>query len=171
VRRPAGQLPPDRWSDCEAHEGSLLLLRYSSLRIGDAVRLERRKVQDNRLFVYTAQTGTPVHVPLPDFVVDALADCPNENPDYFFWSGHSALHTVTNKWRTRFAKLLKLAGLKGHFHMLRNSFAVGLLSKGVPIEHVSVLLGHSDTKITWRSYSPYVKSRQVALDEAVRRTW
>lgn len=150
----------------------LLLLRYSGLRIGDAVTLERNKVEDGKLMLYTAKTGTPVYVPLPEVVVTALDNCPNKARQYFFWSGESSLHTITNKWRARFEKLAKLAKVENaHFHRMRDLFAVSLLERNVAIENVSILLGHSDTRITWKHYAPFVKSRQIALEEAVKKTW
>jgi integrase len=148
----------------------LLLLRYSGLRIGDAVMLARQKLEGTKLRLYTAKTGTPVYIPLPDFVVEILSTCPNRNPEYFFWTGESMGHTVTGKWRDRFSKLLEIAGISGHLHMLRDTFAVRLLEKGVPLETVSILLGHSSLKVTERHYAPWVKSRQAALEEAVKKT-
>jgi hypothetical protein len=41
----------------------------------------------------------------------------------------------------------------------------------VPIETVSILLGHSSIAVTNRHYAPFVRSRQIALEEAVRQTW
>jgi integrase/recombinase XerD len=38
--------------------------------------------------------------------------------------------------------------------MLRNMFAVEMLLAGVPIDRVSMLLGHSSVKITEKHYSP-----------------
>jgi integrase len=52
-----------------------------------------------------------------------------------------------------------------------NSFAVALLMEGVPIERVSILLGHSSTRITERHYSPWVRERQEQAEADVRRTW
>jgi hypothetical protein len=43
------------------------------LRIGDAVTLERNRITGDKLFLYTAKMGTPVYVPLSDFVLDAFA--------------------------------------------------------------------------------------------------
>ena len=45
-------------------------------------------------------------------------------------------------------------------HRLRDTFAVDLLTKGVPLEEVSKLLGHESIKTTERSYSKWMKGRQ-----------
>jgi len=55
--------------------------------------------------------------------------------------------------------------------MYRDTFAVDLLQKGVPIETVSILLGHSSIRITEKHYSPWVKSRQDNLETQIRKIW
>ena len=65
--------------------------------------------------------------------------------------------------------LAKVSG--GHAHRFRHTFAVELLLAGVPIERVSVLLGHSGTRITEKHYSAWVRARQEQLEADVRRTW
>jgi len=37
------------------------------------------------VFLYSQKTGVPVRVPLPDFVLEAISGCGNE--EYFPWSG------------------------------------------------------------------------------------
>jgi integrase len=59
----------------------------------------------------------------------------------------------------------------GHPHQFRDTFAVRLLNSGVPLQDVSVLLGHSSVKITEKHYAPWVEERQTRLDELVQRTW
>jgi integrase len=59
----------------------------------------------------------------------------------------------------------------GHAHRFRDTFAVELLLAGVPLERVSVLLGHQSVRITERHYSPWVRSRQAQLEQDLRRAW
>jgi site-specific recombinase XerD len=56
-------------------------------------------------------------------------------------------------------------------HRLRDTFAVDLLEKGVPLEEVSKLLGHDSIKTTERHYAKWVKSRQDRLDSLVVEAW
>jgi len=149
----------------------LLLLRYSGLRIRDAATLERDRIKDGKLFLYTQKTGTPVYVPLPPAVVDALKDIPRVSEKYFFWSGNGDAKTTVADWQRGFRRLCELAGVDGHFHMIRDTAAVGWLTKGVPLETVSILLGHSSIRITEKHYAPWVKSRQDMLEAVVMKTW
>jgi integrase len=148
----------------------ILLLRHSGLRIGDAVALRRDHVDDGKLFLYTQKTGTPVRIPLPARVLEGLGTLPGR--EYFFWSGNGLLKSAIEDWRRSFKLLAGLAKVnRAHFHRLRDSFAVALLEKGVPIESVSVLLGHSDVRVTLKHYRPWVKSLQDKLEADVRMSW
>ena len=65
-----------------------------------------------------------------------------------------------------------LAGIKdGHPHRFRDTFAVELLLSGVPLERVSVLLGHSSIKVTERHYAPWIRARQEQLESDLERSW
>jgi len=151
-------------------------------RIRDAVTLERHRLQGDSLLLYQAKTGTPVYVPLPPHVVEALENVPpgpKPNPRYFFWSGNGNPKSVVADWQRSYRRLFKLADIRTrdgkvkrcHPHMFRDTFAVEMLLAGVPIDQVSLLLGHASVKITEKSYSPFVKARQVQLQESVRNAW
>jgi integrase/recombinase XerD len=129
----------------------ILLLRYSGMRIGDAVSLSLDRITGNGLFLYTAKTGVPVRVKLPDFVAQTLEAMPTASDRYYFWSGVGKLHTAVKVWETRLRRIFRLAEIPGgHAHRFRDSFAVELLLSDVPLERVSVLLGHRSIRITER---------------------
>ena len=64
--------------------GLILLLRYSGMRIGDAVSLTRDRINGDRLFLYTQKTGVAVNTVLPDFVLKALEATPRFRDEHFF---------------------------------------------------------------------------------------
>jgi integrase/recombinase XerD len=139
----------------------VLLLRYRGMRIGDAVSVTSERIENNRLFLYTQKTGVAVNTILPDFVLKALDATPKTADNYFFWDGTSKLETIVGSWRKRLVRLFELAAIQdGHPHRFRNTFAVELLLAGMPIDRVSILLGHSSVRITEKHYSPWVRSRQ-----------
>ncbi len=150
----------------------VLLLRYSGLRIGDAVRLARDRIVAGRLFLYTAKTSVPVWCPIPSFVTEALDGFRPMNSAYYFWCGASSTDGVARTYMGRLRKIFTLAGITGgHAHRFRDTFAVELLLAGVPLERVSVLLGHTSIQVTQKHYSPWVRARQEQLEADVRGTW
>ena len=150
----------------------LLFLRYTGLRIGDAASCPVDRLTGNRLFLYTQKTGVPVYVPLPPFVVQALDGCPRKSERYWFWTGVGSKDTLGGNWRRAFRRLCKIAGVQGgHPHRFRDTLAVELLLQGVPMERVSILLGHSSVKITERHYAPWVQARQTQLEADLARVW
>ena len=78
-------------------------------------------------------------------------------------------------WGSRYVRpLFEAAGVRsGHMvsHRLRDTFAVDLLQKGVPLEEVSKLLGHESIKTTEKHYAKWMKGRQDRLDSLVMGTW
>lgn len=150
----------------------ILLLRYSGLRISDASTLEGSRLKERRLFLYTQKTGTPVWIPLPQHVVDALKESPSDDAKYFFWNGRCLRTSAVKIWEATFKTVFEKAEITdGHVHRFRDTFAVRLLEKGVSIETVSVLLGHSSIGITLKHYRPWVKSLQDKLEREVASAW
>jgi integrase/recombinase XerD len=150
----------------------VLLLRYAGMRIGDTVKCGSDRIAEGKLFLYTQKTGVPVHCVLPDFVLRELEAAPKSSTEHFFWTGKSKLHSAIGKWQRRLQNLFKLAGIEGgHAHRFRDTFAVELLLAGVPLERVSVLLGHQSVRVTERHYSPWVRARQEQLESDLKRVW
>jgi integrase/recombinase XerD len=150
----------------------ILFLRYSALRIGDATSCPVDRLMGNRIFLYTQKTGVPVFIPLPRVVIDSLNECPRKSERYWFWTGVGSRETLTGNWRRTFRRLCEIAGVRnGKPHRFRDTLAVEMLLKGVPIERVSIMLGHSSVKVTERHYAPWVKARQTQLEADAASVW
>jgi integrase len=158
----------------------VLLMRWSGLAIQDAVTLERDRLSnDGKIFLYRAKTGVPVYFPIPPDIAETLKALPSGNPRYFFWSGNGDPQTACKGWRRSLTRLFEIANIREpdgtpkrcHAHMFRDTFAVELLNKGVPIDRVSLLLGHSSVKVTEKHYAPFVKERQQQLEMYARMAW
>jgi integrase/recombinase XerD len=148
----------------------ILVMRSSGLRISDVAKLAVESLKGNRLSLHQAKTGQHVSILLDQSVADALRAVQplNRNPKYFFWTGESKLQSVVSNWRKWIAEVFIAAGIvNGHTHRFRDTFAVALLERGVAIETVSRLLGHSSIKITEKHYNPWARSRQDAMDTAL----
>jgi integrase len=61
--------------------------------------------------------------------------------------------------------------MRGHAHRFRDTFAVELLLAGVPLDRVSVLLGHSSIRITERHYARWTRSRQEQIEADLMAAW
>lgn len=148
----------------------ILLMRYSGLRISDAVSLKRERInKDGRLFLYTQKTGKPVNLKLPPFVIRAI-DAADDGE--LFWNFRGTLKSRLTEWQERLKKIANIAGIEGRgfAHRLRDSFSVDLLNHGTPVEMVAILLGNT-TAVVQKHYSPWVQSRQIALDKALEMIW
>ncbi|MGA2237176.1 MAG: tyrosine-type recombinase/integrase [Terriglobales bacterium] len=157
------------------------LMRWTGLAIRDAVTLERGEIQFDKsaklhcIVTVRQKTGTHVSVPLKPEVAEELLAVLNGNPKFVFWSGNGLESSTVTHWQDDMRTLFKASGIRsdGHMrsHRLRDTFAVDLLEKGVPLEEVSKLLGHESIKTTERSYAKWVKGRQDRLNSLVTATW
>ena len=64
----------------------VMTLRYSGMRIGDVVGLQKSHLKSDKLFLNTQKSGSKIYVPLPKIAVEALNAIENGSA-YFFWSG------------------------------------------------------------------------------------
>jgi len=157
-------------------------MRWSGLAIRDAVTLRRDEIIHDRakklyrIVTARQKTGTHVSVPLPPAVAKEILAVLNGNDTYIFWStGTGKEQSAVTNWQHDLRKLFRDAGIRSEgnmlSHRLRDTFAVDLLQKGVPLEEVSKLLGHESIKTTERHYAKWVKGRQDRLDTLVTGTW
>jgi integrase/recombinase XerD len=149
------------------------LMRWTGLRIRDAVTLERNRLAHDpatgiwSVIVYQKKTRDPVYCPIRPDVAEALRTVPasqkgNTNAQYFFWTGSGLPKTIVSNWQRSYGKLFKLVDLKEsggqskrcHPHMLRDTFAVESLLAGMRLEEVSTVLGHSSVRITEKLHAP-----------------
>jgi integrase/recombinase XerD len=150
----------------------VLLMRYSGLRISDAIQLNDERIQGNRIFLYTQKTSVHVYVPMPPVFFEVLHQVEKYQSGYYFWSKKGKLRSRCANLQLTLKTLFANVGIQhDHAHRFRDTFAVELLKKGVPIEEVSVLLGHQSEKITRKHYSPWVKDRQDILEQHVMKGW
>ena len=162
--------------------GLVQLMRWSGLAIRDTVTLRRSEIIHDKAskmyLIVTARqkTGTHVSVPIPPKVAKEVLAIANGNPEYVFWStGNGKEQSAVTNWQHDLRKLFKDAGItsEGNMlsHRLRDTFAVDLLEKGVPLEEVSRALGHESIKTTERHYSKWVKGRQDRLNKLITQAW
>jgi Phage integrase family len=152
--------------------GSDALYGYARVRCRDADNGPARRQAAISLHAEDWRTGTV----LPDSVLDALEATPRITDTRYFWSGQGKRETVVCHWQMRLKKVFDLAKVsKGEgnaiSHRFRDTFAMELLLAGVPIERVSILLGHQSVRVTERHYNPWVRSRQEQLEADVASAW
>jgi integrase/recombinase XerD len=169
-------------------------MRHSGLAIRDAVPLERDEIQwdakkrVHRVVTSRQKTGVHVSVPIPPEVATELLGVLSGNDRYLFWNrgsfgGNESPKrgrdgnetTAVTAMQTDLRNLFRAAGLyleDQHMvsHRLRDTFAVSLLSGGVPLEEVAKMLGNS-IKVCERHYGKWMQSRQDRLDLLVIGTF
>jgi integrase len=161
---------------CDSYGGNkerirafVLTMRFTGLRIGDAIRLSKSQVSDGKVFVRTAKTGQAVTVPVPPQVVKALEKA-DSGSERYFWTGANIRSAVSN-WSRYLGRVFELADIDGgHSHRFRDTCAVELLLAGASVEDVATILGNTPQVVT-KHYAPWVKERQVRLEKLVKESW
>lgn len=168
-------------SDCEVYT-LIQLMRWSGLAIRDAALLKRTDLVEEdgtyRIIRKRTKTKANMYIPLKPEIAAEVLKTLNGNPVYVFWdrqTAESSEYNAASHWGAKVSDVFKAAGIEsdGHMisHRLRSTFAVDLLRKGVPLEHVSKLLGHTNVSTTEKHYAKWVKGRQDLLDDVVSATW
>ena len=154
-----------------------LLMRWTGLRIVDALLLKRSAIAGGRINITTQKTGAKIDRILPTVVLDALKAVPvrpNIHRDQYFWTRVCDHRTLSTMWVARIKVFADAYldfkddegnAIRFHSHMLRDTFAVELLQAGMALEKVSRLLTHASVKTTEKHYAPWVKARELQLEE------
>ncbi len=126
----------------EHHKLAFMLGFESGCRISEIILLKKEDIdiKGKKILIRQGKGGKDRIVPLPKH----------------FKPKHLSLIPLKCKQRAlqiSFKKIcLKTGLIKSkpyiHFHCLRHGFATKLLESGMPINHVQLLLGHSDLKVT-----------------------
>ena len=166
--------PDDRYG--QELRALIELMRWSGLRISDALMAAKNRIVGNRFTLRTVKNGTKLTVILPDHVIAALHALPARptiDPRYFFWSGRSEIKSLTGQWQRKLGRLnryLSMVDYEGrplqfHSHQLRDTFAVEHLLAGTSMQDLSKMLGHKSMRVTEKHYAPWVPERQAQLEE------
>ena len=163
------------------HRNIFVFAAYSGgIRISDIFKLKWENFDGERLLLNTQKTGSTVSIKLPLKSIQILnlykkADSKPEHYifpflkndiDYkdreFFHKTISALTSYTNSDLKEIAKQAKVHQ-NLHFHTSRHTWATRALRKGMRIEYVSKLMGHTSIKTT----QVYAKIVNEELDKAM----
>jgi len=156
----------------------VLTMRWTGLRISDAVVLTSDKIKGDVLYVRTKKASTSVQIPLHPELTEALSKLEPYDGGYFFWNKRTdgaKPSTPQGNFSNQLAEIFQNAGVESDAHhvshMLRNTFAVHLLEKGVPLETVSLMLGHKSVTTTERYYADFSRGYMDRAETKVRKVW
>ena len=153
----------------------MMLLMYTGLRISDAATFSTDKLQGNNAFLFMHKTNEPVFTWIPDDLVARLRSLPLQRGKYYFMGPLTERkETAADMWRRKLGDIFDMAGpwkIKPTPHRFRHTFARLLLQRGVPVDDVATLMGHSDPKITLKHYGHWVPERQERLTDILKSAW
>ncbi len=121
------------------------------------------------------KTDEPVFTWIPDELVDRLKNTPLHRGMYYFMgSVTQRKETAADMWRRKLDQIFEMAGpwkIHPTPHRFRHTFARLLLQRGVNVDDVATLMGHSDPKITLKHYGHWVPERQERLTDILKSAW
>jgi integrase len=155
---------------------TILLLRYTALRISDVALLQRNRIRDGEIFIRTTKNGKPVKLPVHADLQAALdtlpaprgadPDCPN-----FFWNGHGSRRTFVRNVTRTMTTVFKASGVPGACsHRFRHTLATEVLEMGGTVEEAADILGDSEA-IVRKHYVKWSAGRQARISDLLARIW
>lgn len=168
------------------HRTLVLVLAFCGLRWGEAVALRWRRVNgskldiresaseaDGKLWFGPTKTYESRSVPLPGFLVDALAHHPNRRPSGLVFTSSRGGPLRGNNWRRRvWHPALERAELPPiRIHDLRHTCAALLVSAGHSAKAIQQHLGHSSITVTMDTYGHLFPEEQDRIAASLDALW
>jgi integrase len=132
-------------------------------RYGELVRLAANDFNSTQGTVYIgeAKNGKPRYVPLTEEGISFFEEqtAGRLGNEHIFLRSDGEAWGVSHQSR-RLKDACKIAEIEPaiSFHVLRHTYGSLLASKGVPLQVIAELLGHSDTRVTSRHYAHLMPS-------------
>ena len=158
-----GELCALQWEDVDL-EGRRLRIRHGMQRVSPG--------GDSHVTMGTPKSSSSQRViPLPPFLCGMLAEMRSRAgaDARFVIPGRDGKSCDMCTIQTRFQRLTDELGIAGaHLHTLRHTFATRCLERGVGIETLCALLGHSTATVTLRYYAHSTPQQRVRSVEDVQ---
>jgi integrase len=154
----------------------ILVLRYTGLRITDAITLERSRIRNGQLLLHTQKTGGTVFLPVPEELQKALNSLPRPRGTvgesrHYFWNGIMSKRATKGTAERTLAAVFKASGVAGaHAHRFRHTLATDILVKGGTEQDVADILGISPA-IVRKHYAKWSQARQARITNLMRAVY
>jgi integrase len=161
---------------CQDSAAALALLAVTGARKNEVLHARWEHVDLDRctLTVPRAKSGRPRHVTLSPFAVQVLRRQVARRRDGhpFVFPSPRRLDRPLEDVRGAWARVAKAASLPEgtRIHDLRHSFASVLANRGIPLNEIGVLLGHTQLSTTQR-YAHHAPQRLLATAAAATLAW
>jgi site-specific recombinase XerD len=155
----------------------IMVCRWGGLRISDGVALHKDQIEGDMLYIdKTKKSDSSIKVPLPKEALDALHAITPYPGGFYFCEGEASLASAHSLYSKNVAEIFTKAGIREKVdnkltHRFRHTFVVDLLEKGVPLETVSLLIGHQSIKTTQDYYAGWTKGYMDRAAAMVRESW
>jgi site-specific recombinase XerD len=135
------------------HKALISLIYSAGLRIGEALRLEIKDIDSNRMMLYIRQSKGQKdrYIPLSPVLLNLLRDYFKAfRPKKYLFEGPNQKQYTASSARAILKASVKRCNIKKPvtLHTLRHSYATHLLESGTDIRLIQELLGHNSPKTT-----------------------
>lgn len=156
----------------------LELMLATGMRVGDAIRYDpAATVMGDRLWVYSyvpqkqrrVKQPSAIEAYLPDSLKVAIDGCQWLSPQlpFAFGAARNPAYLANEVYARMQTIGARLEVSDCRPHRLRDTFAVRCLLRGIPLDDLSRLLGHSSVKVTEMYYAKWVPARGRRLESLV----